>query len=354
MDSSMSFDELRQKFGKEWPAIAKARSEAVARLDQVRSIVQVGANGTPIDSEDISVVAFGSLAREEWTRGSDLDWTLLIDGGVDHEHAHAASIFRGKVAEAGLKQPGPSGVFGTLTFSHDLVHQIGGEDDSNRNTTRRMLLLLESRPVNADGAYNRVIDGILNRYVQNDFRQFRLKVPRFLQNDLHRFWRTMCVDYANKYRERAGEGWATRIIKLRMSRKLIFAAGILTCFDCDPAMIQRVKPELAKNASPPALVDYLRGLFRRPALEIMAEALLRYGTPATVSLILDSYDRFLTGMDDGDLRKQLDSLPPHGEEMNQNFRELIQHSRDFEKGLLQLFFDDDPMLASLTRHYGVF
>src|SRR5260370_13352181 len=329
----MSLDELRKKSGKEWPAIANARTEAHARAEQVRQLVQAGADGTSIDSEDISIVAFGSLAREEWTSGSDLDWTLLIDGGVDHDHAHAASLFRAKVDDAGLRQPGPSGIFGSLTFSHDLIHQIGREDDTNRNTTRRILLLLESRPVNADGAYNRVVDGILNRYVHNDFRRYRLKAPRFLHNDLHRFWRTMCVDYANKYRERAGVGWATRIIKLRMSRKLIFAAGILTCFSCDPAIVQRVNPELASNASPAAQVEYLRGLFRRPALEIMADALLRHGSSASVSLILDNYDRFLAGIDDRARREHLDQLPPNGEETDERFREMIQYSRDFEKGL---------------------
>ena len=350
----MSLDELRKRFGKKWPALGKAKSEAVARVEQVRKLVREGADGTPFDSEDISAVAFGSLARGEWTSGSDLDWTLLIDGGVDHEHARAASLFRAKVAEAKLKQPGPSGVFGTLTFSHGLIHQIGGEDDTNRNTTRRMLLLLESRPLDAEGAYNRVIEGILNRYIQNDFRQFRLKVPRFLQNDLHRFWRTLCVDYANKYRERAGEGWATRIIKLRMSRKLIFAAGILTCFYCDPVIVQHVKPELAAGPSPALQVEYLRELFRRPPLETIGDALLRYGKPESVDLILDSYDHFLIGIDDQTVRERLDNLPPNGEEADESFQKLIQCSREFEKGLLKLFFDDDPLLASLTRQYGVF
>jgi predicted nucleotidyltransferase len=31
-----------------------------------------------IDSED--AVVFGSLARGEFTAGSDIDWTLLVDG----------------------------------------------------------------------------------------------------------------------------------------------------------------------------------------------------------------------------------------------------------------------------------
>jgi Nucleotidyltransferase domain len=81
--SPMSLDRLREACGRQWPAIAKAKREAAARLEQIRKIVQQADSGHPIDSEDISVVAFGSLAREEWTSGSDLDWTLLIDGGAD-------------------------------------------------------------------------------------------------------------------------------------------------------------------------------------------------------------------------------------------------------------------------------
>jgi len=36
-----------------------------------------------LDSEDTSIVVSGSLARDEYTAGSDIDWTLLVDGSVD-------------------------------------------------------------------------------------------------------------------------------------------------------------------------------------------------------------------------------------------------------------------------------
>jgi len=56
-----------------------------------------------IDGADSSVVVFGSLCRGELTPGGDA--------------------------------PGREGVFGNLAFSPNLTHQIGGEDDSNSNTT---------------------------------------------------------------------------------------------------------------------------------------------------------------------------------------------------------------------------
>lgn len=68
----MSLDELRQTCGCEWPAIAKAQAEASTRLQDLRAVL-ANPGGGAIDSDDVSVVVFGSLARGEWTSESDLD-----------------------------------------------------------------------------------------------------------------------------------------------------------------------------------------------------------------------------------------------------------------------------------------
>jgi hypothetical protein len=112
------------------------------------------------------------------------DWTLLVDGFADPAHLGLTREVGAIVKEYCAKQTGREEVFGTMAFSHDLVHQIGGEDDTNRNTTRRILLPLESAAVGRRDAYNRVIGYILDRYLLED-RSFlkpnaRYRVPRFL------------------------------------------------------------------------------------------------------------------------------------------------------------------------------
>jgi hypothetical protein len=164
----------------------------------------------------------------------------------------------------------------------------------------------------------------------------------------------MCVDYASKYRERASAGWATRNIKLRMSRKLIFAAGLVTCYSCDPRVVAGRDRGLADAPTVEGMVDYIRRFVKQTPLDILCEALLRWSKPETAKLILDSYDAFLAQLDDAGKRGHLEGLAPERAADDGLFKELQEHTRSFEKGLERLFFDDNQDLAALNREYGVF
>ncbi len=80
-------------------------------------------------------VVFGSLAREEVTEGSDVDWALLVDGPADDNHSSTVHRLRAMLRQGGYRDPGTGGLFGGLAISHELVHRIGGDADSNRNVT---------------------------------------------------------------------------------------------------------------------------------------------------------------------------------------------------------------------------
>src|ERR1039458_5140029 len=263
-------------------------------------------------SLDTSLVVFGSLARNEFTRKSDVDWTYLIDGQANSDHLTISREISEVLRGAGFKGPNPQGAFASMVFSHDLIHQIGGQEDTNRNMTQRILLLLESVAIGerAQEAYERVMKGVISRYLEEGSRLLtsdggRYKVPRFLLNDVARFWRTMAVDFASKQRDRGGRGWGLRNLKLRMSRKLLFASGLLTCFGCHLDLKPTSDDPRKHDELRAYLVEYLRNQFRMSPLELLAYSIQQYDVPREVGVTLfEAYDRFLCVLNDADKRKK--------------------------------------------------
>ena len=343
--------------GAEWRHIHSAETQTeqtLARLATAFGALQLG--------DDVAVVAFGSLARREATQGSDTDWTLLLDGRAMPEHFDVAQRVRDVIDKLDQKRPGREGVFGTMAVSHDLVHQIGGEDDSNSNTTRRVLLLLESVPLAPNApmnAHERVVRQILKRYIKEDLSFVHgnacERVPRFLLNDIARYWRTLCVDFAYKMRDRARDGWALRNLKLRMARKLLFASGLLTCFDCRIRASGDCERQCCKDSSgAEACVDCLRQAMKRTPLDVLALTALRLDGQVAESAkkAVDAYDSFLGMLNDSETRKGLGAAVDI--DHNSSFQEGRRLSHEFRDGLQSLFFASHSELTKLTKKYGVF
>jgi hypothetical protein len=272
---------------------------------------------------------------------------------------NVAQAIARRFEQAHLTEPNPLGTFGKMAFSHSIIHQIGGGADTNENTTQRVLLLLESKAIGNDEAYKRVTSNVLNRYLDDDISFLtsggnEYKVPRFLLNDIVRYWRTMCVDYASKHRERQGQGWALRNAKLRLSRKLIFVSGLLACFSC---RLQRIRGEGLLFDQPETLrplLSHLMGYVSRTPLEILAGGLKEYGKPTTAVSVIDAYEAFLALVDDGEKRDNLKKLASMHARSDPTFNEVRKVSQEFQNGLTSFFFDEHDELAKLTREYGVF
>jgi len=316
-------------------------------------------------SEDTSVVVFGSLARGEWTSRSDLDWTYLVDGQANSDHLRISQEIQRVIGEQPeFRPPGQTGTFGNLAFSHDLIHRIGGQHDTNKNTTQRILLLLESATIGKNAqAYDRVLRGVINRYLEEDTHLLShdaksYRVPRFLLNDIVRFWRTMAVDFASKQRDRAGAGWGLRNAKLRMSRKLIFASGLLVCFSAnfDPSLQKKISTAISSenDAIKLNLVNHIRELVRLTPLEILDSAVKACGvSQVTTEKLFKAYAEFLSMLDDDNHRAGLESLRAKDSRTDATFKRIREISAQFEEALGEIFFEN-PLLAPLTRKYGVF
>ena len=353
--SERSVDRLEGELRANWVAIRRARNTT----EQKRALLRKAFEGKI--APDTSLVVFGSIAREEMTSGSDSDWILLVDGQAVPEHADQKHTIAEELGALGFAAPGRSGVFGCMIGSHDIVHEIGGEDDTNSNTTRRVLLLLESLPIGTGEAYDRVRRQILNRYLHDDRGLVRssgpIKVPRFLLNDLTRYWRTVTVDFVYKQRAEAGKKWALRNTKLRMSRKLVFASGLLRCFFChlDPEAAAAREALRGPEYDATKLLAYMENELSQTPLELLARAVQRPAIPiATASKLFNSYDRFLSVLDDEEKRKRLEQMTESEMATSPVWNEIRDFSHDFHSGLIELFFGEDEALRELAMQYGVF
>ena len=344
---------LAQRLDRAWPHLDAARAQS----DRTRA--QLTARLVDRVPDDTSLVVFGSLARGELTAGSDLDWTLLVDGRAHEAHHTGVQAIARIFSEEEVKKPGPTGVFGNFAFSHPIVHQIGGQEDTNKNTTQRILLLLESVALGREDVHERVLRLVLSRYVEDDrglrFSRKAKRIPRFLLNDIVRYWRTVTVDFVYKQRERA-DGWALRNAKLRMSRKLIFVSGLLTCF-----APELVAPEgetwtgADGYADTARIVQFLLERTRISPLNQLAEVALRSAISLeTARKIFDAYDDFIGVLADDEKRTHLRELTFDEFDNDQLFKDVQRITGKFQDGLDKLFFEEDEVLKKLIRDYGVF
>lgn len=353
--------ELEQTLGCSWENIEEARQSTQSTLLRLSKAIE----GKP--GSETSVVVHGSVARQECTQGSDLDWTLLVDGQADASIQDTFLSIKNALSDAGqFKKPGREGTFGALAFSQPIMHFIGGEEDSNSNTTRRVLLLLEGQPIGErHEAFDRVRKGILKRYIDEDRGLLQKSfdgesvrwVPLFLLNDFARYWRTMAVDFAYKQFDRGSEGYALRSIKLGISRKLLFASGLLACFWCDPDVSKNENQEPSKQS----LINCLDTFLSLTPLERLAwffavhiKANQSKFLRKTACDLFGAYDAFLGLLNNQEKRRHIEALEPNVAAADIVFQEARTMRRHFRLAIQDMFLGSDSPLHQHSIEKGVF
>lgn len=323
---------LAEQTGESFPHIEAAREASRALLAARRA-----AFSRLSDGRDVAVCLFGSIARREFTSGSDEDWLAL----VPDESAEPSGDFLERVRDTvggAERKPGAEEIFGTWAAKTRLVEQIGLDRDNNKNLTRRILLALESVAVLNEPLFEQARTAVLDGYFDPPPRDNR--PPRFFLNDVVRYWRTICVDFVGKERERHGEGWGLRNAKLRNSRKVLFASGLLPILLCAALTADEMKPFLADQ-------------FEAPATDRLADAFVRCGAADAGVRTLRAYDSFLALLDDADARAELKDLRREAAEDSPAFARARQLGETLQDGLVALMFESDE-LRSVSRAYSVF
>jgi hypothetical protein len=337
---------LAERGGAPFAHLLAARERTAQELVDLRA--RTAAVPLPADA---AIVMFGSWGRHEVTRRSDHDWVLLVDdrpaaGDGDDDGASAErreDVARaveavGRVLGVDERRPGAQQVFGDAVSGERIVRRIGLDADTNRNLTHRMLLVLESQPVAHDAVHRACWERVLDRYL--DDRSLRdHRPPRFFLNDVIRYWRTICVDFAGKLQEGGGDKWALRNAKLRTSRKVLFAGGLLPILLCHNVTRSEVRAFLAEQlAAPPT--------------DRLAAAFLTLGAVDPGVRALTAYDRFVGMLDDDAVRRELDGLDRVNADRSRVYREIRRQAEELQQGLLALLFET-PLLP-YVRQYGIF
>ena len=265
---------------------------------------------------DLVVVTCGSYARREASRNSDVDFFVLSD--QQEPDVNLVQELRSAIAEVGPHVPAKQGAFGQIEGRASILRNIGGNDDDNRNITRRVLLLLEGEWLyNSDGL-RELRRQILERYVSEGIADHQLAL--FLLNDVIRYYRTVAVDYEFKTVEDENpKPWAIRNIKLVFSRKLLYASGLFSV-------------ALTADRSRNKKIELLEELFALPVVDRM----IRICGVSRMQSVLEHYDIYLKFMENPDIREYLKDLKATGRE-DPRFREIKNLGHNFTRELLKLF-----------------
>ncbi|HMK79993.1 MAG TPA: nucleotidyltransferase domain-containing protein [Xanthobacteraceae bacterium] len=291
-------------------AIERAKEHSESKLNELRTKL------TKIVPPGNIVVTCGSYARREASAESDIDFFIIANG-----HPAVAPWLeevRAAISEIVPVEPAEGGAFSSLEARDDMLHNIGGDNDSNHKITRRMLFLLEEEWLFDAAEMKSFRRQILERYIGEGMTDHQLAL--FLLNDVIRYYRTMAVDYEFKTAEgETPKPWGIRNIKLVFSRKLLYASGLFSV-------------AMTVDRTREAKIATLEQLFDLPVIERMNQVCGK----GAMEGVLGSYNHFLERLEDADVRNRLKVLQKD-KRSDPLFRELKNEGHHFTRELLKLF-----------------
>jgi predicted nucleotidyltransferase len=323
------------------PGLAETIARSNQTIDRMRQDLATAADAGAMD-----VVAFGSLARREYTQASDIDYLVLVDSTPEAPAAprdllQMVKACLSKEADANgaaPKDPGASGLFGKAVGTFDIINQVGLLGDTNFTHTARMEILQESVSLLNTELHAKILRRTIGRYISL-FSVPPSRPPRFLLNDMVRYWRQITVDYQAKAPTATDEPKAVlRYLKLGITRKNLAASSIL--------------PLLAVRDDSVPWDDYLQFLYALPPLARLATVTKDAPNDVkdAVRTVFKAVDLFVQRTDDSDKRRKLERITWDARKEDETFMELRAAADDLQKAFEHIFLDWRGA-ANNTRRY---
>ena len=286
-----------------------------AYSDDILTKLRDSLGASSIGNEKV-VLTCGSYARREASEQSDVDFFIISE--TESDDPDLKETIATRIKKIVPNEPSQDGAFGEEVGRGQLLENIGGENDSNKNITRRILFLLEGEWLFNEGGLRDFRRQILERYIREDMGDHQLAL--FLLNDVIRYYRTVAVDYEYKTVELENpKPWAIRNIKLVFSRKLLYASGLFSI-------------AMTADRSRDDKLSILEDLFDIPVVDRMISIC---GMP-NMEPVLNSYNNFLGNLEDPDCRGHLMMLDSQNRQ-DPVFRRIKNEGHQFTRELLKLF-----------------
>ena len=289
--------------------ISECASFTAERLSRVRSAL------AELEQSGIAVVVNGSYARGKASEGSDFDYFLLVPDHMAPDELHAAHNRVKQVVTAEIgKEPSAEGAFSAIEKLGEFAKVIGGQEDTNQQTTRRMLFLTEGKAVCGQATFEKQRKTLVTEmYIREGTTDHQLGL--FLLNDIIRYGRTMCVDFENKTVQNK-KPWGIRNIKLVFSRKLLYFAGVLICAELAQRTLQQKRDRAVE------LMDMT------PLERVIAVC------GRSAERALEDYDYFLGMLRQSSVRADLDEIKEARDSHSELFRSMKNRGHHFSMHLI--------------------
>ena len=168
-------------------------------------LVEAVSKITSLEDSPLCLYATGSFGRLEASKHSDLDLLFFHPGVGENDsvtHIEKTLIDADLInvcRSLSLPDFDGDGKYLDIHYLGDVKNMLGGPNDDYRNHfTARMLLLLESRWVYNENQYDAIVKSIIESYYRDYDDHDQAFNPRFLVNDIMRFWKTLCLNYEHK------------------------------------------------------------------------------------------------------------------------------------------------------------
>ena len=255
-----------------------------------------------------SIVMTGSYGRCEASQESDLDIFTIVDSkDVIKPYRTVTRKLKTAIAKIVPKNPGKTGTFGfgAIISIDEILKDIAGVNDTNKNITRRMLMLLEGKALFNARKFTEYRKQLLQTYIKDRVNSGQL--AKFFLNDIIRYWRTMATDYETKTTN-DDRDWGVRSIKLRFSRKLIYFSGIITAAETVEGT-NAVKINRVVRLLDQCPIDRIQEIGRTFAPELTDE-------------LIEHYRYFISEISKPEVRATLDNMQRTGRAKNGTYKSL--------------------------------